>query len=375
MPDPILVKKMELSSADDAAIDYEIFALPLTSNLIVEALRSGKADAIAARVDRTVRDLGAKGADVVGLGGLLSVITGNGLAVSVDGDGPIVTTGNTYTVALAAEAVVQAVQAAGIDPVTARIGIIGAGGNIGSTLVQILSRHFRSLRLVGRKESFHRVERALEANYAAILERLRGGCAGDEAGLAAALADAKTIPWRAMHDAGGAAGNSHGPEVGGGARLRMQLKSVYGDDPFVSLSTDIEDLQDCDVIVSASNAIQPILNAGNVGGKTRIICDVAVPSDVAADLIEARPDITLIRGGVARAPNGNAFTLDMIDLPKNHMLACMTETALLGFAGRQGYATTGEIDANGVDTCHKLGARLGFSLGCFANRKPIEIAL
>ncbi len=127
------------------------------------------------------------------------------------------------------------------------------------------------------------------------------------------------------------------------------------------------------MIVTASNSITPILTASNVGSATQIICDVSVPTDVDTSLVTERPDIAFVRGGVAKAPENNQFTLDVIELPKNHLLACMTETALLGFAGKQDFSAIGDIHASGVRHCHALGRKYGFSLGYVSLEKPFSI--
>jgi len=155
--------------------------------------------------------------------------------------------------------------------------------------------------------------------------------------------------------------------------LRKAVIERFGSDPFLPITDSIEDLSDCSVIVTTSNSITPILTPSNVSAATKIICDVSVPSDVDPSLVAARPDIAFVRGGVARAPENNQFTLDVIELPENHLLACMTETALLGFAGKQGFSAIGDIHASGVRHCHELGRKYGFSLGYVSLEKPFAI--
>ena len=116
----------------------------------------------------------------------LSVVTGNGLDVVRRHPSLIVTTGNTYTVALSIEAVLKAVPSAASITASARLGVVGAAGNIGSTLVRVLADRFTRLKLVGRKASLARVERTAEKIYEDAWHRLAVGGAS-VGGVAAAL--------------------------------------------------------------------------------------------------------------------------------------------------------------------------------------------
>ena len=367
--DPILVESLPLLSSSGEALDFQVYTLPLTSRAIIKALRNGESAKIVERVNTAVAQFAKEGASVVGLGGLLSVITRNGLAVRNGFDRLQITTGNTYTVALVVEAVLEAMRERDIDPATAKVGIVGAGGNIGATLVQLLSEYFPRLHLVGRNASIARVERAAIGAYDAALSQQRANGAQLLTGLAGEIADLELQA--RLTASNGVKMNGEAPSAG--ARLRKAVIERYGDDPFVPITDNIEDLSDCSVIVTASNSITPILTPSNIGSATQIICDVSVPTDVDTSLVTERPDIAFVRGGMAKAPENNQFTLDVIELPKNHLLACMTETALLGFAGKQGFSAIGDIHASGVRHCHALGRKYGFSLGYVSLEKPFSI--
>jgi predicted amino acid dehydrogenase len=194
-------------------------------------------------------------------------------------------------------------------------------------------------------------------------------------GLAAAIANSELYPQQQMKLSSSNGVKMNGGALSAGGRLRREVIERYGTDPFLPVTDNIEDLSDCSVIVTASNSITPILTPSNVSSTTQIICDVSVPTDVDTRLVAERPEIAFIRGGVAKAPENNQFTLDVIELPKNHLLACMTETALLGFAGKQGFSAIGDIHASGVRDCHALGRKCGFSLGYVSLEKPFAIEI
>jgi acyl transferase domain-containing protein/acetylornithine/succinyldiaminopimelate/putrescine aminotransferase/predicted amino acid dehydrogenase len=375
LADPMLIKSVPLLSSSGESLDFQLYSLPLTSRAIVSAIRNGQSAKIVERVNAAVSQFAGDGARVVGLGGLLSVITRNGLAVRNGFDGLQVTTGNTYTVALVVEAVLEAMRERKIDPANAKVGIVGAGGNIGATLVQLLSEYFPCLRLVGRNASIARVERAAIGAYDAALAEPRLHGPQLLTGLAAAIANSELYPQHQMKLSSSNGVKMNDEALSAGGRLRRAVIERYGTDPFLPVTDNIEDLSDCSVIVTASNSITPILTPSNVSSTTQIICDVSVPTDVDTRLVAERPEIAFIRGGVAKAPENNQFTLDVIELPKNHLLACMTETALLGFAGKQGFSAIGDIHASGVRDCHALGRKCGFSLGYVSLEKPFAIEI
>jgi len=95
-------------------------------------------------------DLAAEqGAKLIGLGAFSSVVGDGG--VTVAGRAKIgVTTGNSYTVATAISATLQAIQLLDIDPANSTLAVVGATGSIGKTCAKVLSRQFGRVILIGR---------------------------------------------------------------------------------------------------------------------------------------------------------------------------------------------------------------------------------
>lgn len=363
---PIAVMRTPIRAETAETVEFAVHSLGVTSPVIERAFRSGDRDGIVTLVNNAIGNFAQNGVRVVGLGGLLSVVTANGLDVVKRHPSLIVTTGNTYTVALSIEAVLKAMAECGIDPAGTRLGVVGAGGNIGSTLVRVLADRFMRLKLVGRKANLSRVERTAEKIYEDAWQRWAadGARAG---GIAAALAETGVLSGLSP------AGNGAAPPGETGARVRAALIEKYGRDPLIAITDGIENLYDCPVIITASNSTEPIFRTDNVGPDLRLLCDISVPSDVDPQLIAARPDVKVIRGGVARAPNGARFTVQSAGLPEGHLLACMAETAILGLAGASGYPTTGEITPDGVRASAALGQKYGFSLGYTASNKLFSV--
>jgi predicted amino acid dehydrogenase len=86
---------------------------------------------------RIAQDLGVK---IVGLGGYTSVVGDKGETIAKNLRIPV-TTGNSYTVALVIEGVLEASRKMNINLARAKAAIIGATGSIGQACTRILSRH------------------------------------------------------------------------------------------------------------------------------------------------------------------------------------------------------------------------------------------
>ena len=269
---PIPVMRIPIHAATDETVDLAVHSLALTSSVIEQAFKSGQRDQVVTMVNNAVEHFAAQNVRVIGLGGLLSVVTGNGLDVVRCHPSVFVTTGNSYTVALAAEAVLRATAECGLDPATTRLGVVGAGGNIGSTLVRILAERFGKLKLVGRKARLAAVERTAAKVYEDAWQRWAEGA--NAGGIAAALGEAGVLGSNLR------AGNGSGTTESIGAHIRAALIERYGADLLVSITDSVEDLADCPVIVTASSSTAPIFGPHNVGKDVMVLCDLSVPSDI-----------------------------------------------------------------------------------------------
>lgn len=89
------------------------------------------------------------GAQIVGLGAYTSVVGDAGLTVSRQARIPV-TTGDSYTVAVAVEALLEAARQVGAAPEAATAAVVGATGAIGSACAQLLAGQVAALVLVGR---------------------------------------------------------------------------------------------------------------------------------------------------------------------------------------------------------------------------------
>lgn len=91
------------------------------------------------------------GARILGLGAFTSVVGDAGRTIADRLDIPV-TTGDSYTIAVAVEALYEAGRAMGHKVSDAKVAIVGATGAIGKTCAEILAREAAELILVGRRE-------------------------------------------------------------------------------------------------------------------------------------------------------------------------------------------------------------------------------
>ena len=130
----------------------------------------------------------------------------------------------------------------------------------------------------------------------------------------------------------------------------------------VRISVSMEDLRSCDIVVSATNAPQPVVNATHLGEGPIVVCDVAVPQDVDPELVRQRPDVVLVKGGMIRAPLGQLVEIPGMRLPDGELYGCLAETILLGLAGSGENFSYGKLTAPHLRRIRELAALHGFSV-------------
>lgn len=90
------------------------------------------------------------GARIMGLGAFTSVVGDSGVTIADRLDIPV-TTGDSYTVTVAVDAILEAAQVMGIDIQQATVAVVGATGTIGKTCSEMLADHAGQLCLIARR--------------------------------------------------------------------------------------------------------------------------------------------------------------------------------------------------------------------------------
>lgn len=239
------------------------------------------------------------GARIIGLGAYTSVVGDGGVTLARHLDCPV-TTGNSYTVAVAVDAVLEGARRMEIPLEGATAAVVGATGSIGSVCAQILARQVRRTILIGRRP--------------APLERLSGRIAKE------------------------------------GHRVES--------------STEVAKLREADIIITVTSSLDAIIRPECLKPGA-VICDVARPRDVSAQVAELRKDVLVIDGGMVRVPGDVNFNFDF-GFPPGLAYACMAETMTLALEGRYEDYTLGKaISIQQVETIRSLAMKHGFRLAGF----------
>ncbi len=142
----------EITGARSKATGREIkgwfIACPFTPKRMLEL----PVQHVYSKITASVRKAERLGARIVGLGAFTSVVGDAGRTIAERCAVPV-TTGDSYTIAMAVEAVREAAAQMGIALAEARAAVVGATGAIGSVCAEILAADVAELVLVGKREA------------------------------------------------------------------------------------------------------------------------------------------------------------------------------------------------------------------------------
>ena len=122
----------------------------------------------------------------------------------------------------------------------------------------------------------------------------------------------------------------------------------------------MEDLRECRLIVCASNSPTPLVHSEHLAEGPVILCDIAVPGDVAPEVAEQRQDILILEGGAVELPCSPDFSIAGLPLPPGKTYACLAETLLMGLEGERGHGTYGTVTTAGVRKALAAARKHGF---------------
>jgi predicted amino acid dehydrogenase len=246
---------------------------------------------------RLAQQLGAK---ILGLGGFTSVVGDGGLTIAQHLDIPV-TTGDSYTVAVAVEGTLQAAQQMNIQPAGATAAIVGASGSIGRVCAQLLAPHVARMILIGRRPE----------------------------------------PLRPVVDL-----------------VKQQAKIE------VELSTDMAALGQANLVLTVTNAIEAVIESQHLASGA-VVCDVARPRDVSRQVVEERDDILVIEGGMVKVPGPVNFNFDFGFPRGMAFACMAETMALALEGNFYSYTLGKEISLDQVKTIAEISNRHGFKVNGF----------
>lgn len=249
------------------------------------------------------------GARLLGLGAFTSVIGDAGLTIAKNLAIPV-TTGDSYTIGIAVESVQAAAQVMDIPLAQATAAVVGATGAIGSVAAELIAREVGQVWLVGRRMA------ALE-------------------------------------------------------QVRAQIASRPLTRAAVHVTTAMQAVAQADLILAVTSALEAVIEPEHLKPGA-VVCDIARPRDVSAQVAAKRDDVLVIDGGMVAVPGPVDFHFNF-GFPPGMAYACMAETMALALEGRlEDYTLGKQIRVDQVEEITAMAKRHGFKLGGFRSfERPI----
>ena len=255
-----------------------------------------------------------RGARLVGLGAYTSVVTRGGL--SLKDVGVPLTTGNSYTVVSAVEAVYMAVERLGTRLPEATIAVVGATGSIGRATAILLAEGVGRLVLIGNPSHPDASRRRLLKVAGDAIAHL-AGLAREGHRFAPGTIGHRLIALGPLPEEGAA------PEAWQGLAGRLEEAGA------LAITTEIDAaLPSADLVVTATSSAEDLVTPANLKFGAAV-CDISRPPNVSRAVKDARPDVLVIDGGVVEVP-GRPDLGWYFGFERGLAYACMAETMILG---------------------------------------------
>ena len=326
---PVLSSEHTVESITGDIISLNFVGLFLDAKIINRHMANRDRALIHDKIQTAVDIAVNNGAAVIGFGGYTSIVTNN--CRNIISDSVALTSGNSLTVGMGIEAIYKSSIEKGVDLEKSTFAAVGAAGNIASVYSEMIAERVPKIILIGREKSEKRLIKVANSIYKNTIDDLFKKQAFD-----GGLGDKKELK--------GIAGQIVNLGVIQALlRYKLELRSLpddlniyeqiqyeIGDKSPIVISTDLNDIKDADVILSASNTAEPFIFPNMLKKSGAIICDIAVPADVDSSVIRERSDVNVIKGGLVKLPYNPEFYIKGLPLEKGESYACMAETMLLG---------------------------------------------
>lgn len=308
---PFIVGATRFVSTEGETAYGEFIAVPRTTDELITGTREDGVGMVRAAVE-----LGqARGAQIVGLGAYTAIVSRSGRALR--GRDVALTTGNSYTVVAAIEAVLEAAERMGEDLAQMTAAVVGAAGSIGRGTALLLAPDVRELILVGNPRSGERGVERLGHVAAEVFQSLQIEAADGrefaEGSIGHWLAQQKHVP---AHD------------VDVEQFVHFAETVLTEDDCPIRLTVDTgEALRQAHMVVLATSSADEFVTPDMLRHGA-VICDMSRPPNVSRQVDELRPDVLVLDGGVIEVPERPWFGWDF-GYEQGLAYACMSETMIL----------------------------------------------
>jgi len=237
---PVYISEIEgiTSQATGKSIKGWLIACPFTPRRMLELPER----TVYRKIIQTGHMAEKLGAQILGLGAFTSVVGDAGVTIANALDIPV-TTGDSYTVAMAVQAIRDAAKVMDIKMEDATVAVVGATGAIGRVCAELIAGEAARTMLIARDEQK--------------LEVLRD-------------------------------------------RLKVGARSE------ICISNKMDALKDAELILTVTSSIHDVIHPEYLLPGS-VVCDVARPRDVSAMVAAVRDDILVIDGGMVDVPGSVDF--------------------------------------------------------------------
>jgi acetylornithine/succinyldiaminopimelate/putrescine aminotransferase/predicted amino acid dehydrogenase/acyl carrier protein len=284
-----------------------------------------------------------RGADIVGLGGYTSILTGGGYKVKDNGS-PI-TSGNSFTALSGQIAIDKALHKLQRTWESSNVAIVGAAGSIGSTMSVMLAEKAGKLILVGNpnrsiEESRRKISAVVDKVLTYWLDKLLSNPSLNGGPIIQAI---KNYPFELSQ-----------------STSTQELGLWLENSGYILITDSSYSIGYADIVVTATNTLANICEAKGFK-QSAIICDLSRPKSISRIVAVERPDLLIIDGGLITLPNRPDIGCFGID--KGLAYACMAETMLLTFGKHFEHTSLGaNISMTEIDLLNSLANQFGFEI-------------
>lgn len=348
--EPFVVSCSKIFDINGKSAYGEFICVPKTADQLLEL---SKEDAIK-EISAAVKLASDRGAKIVGLGAYTSVVTMGGRQLLPYTDVSL-TTGNSYTVVSGVEALLSAAKRIGMDLNKVTGAVVGAGGAIGKALALLLAEQVHSLILIGNPARKKKSEYRMFKVAVEILQHLRKLC---EQGKQFSFGSLGYFVSKLTDF----------PEETSELSLWIEyVRNLLDNGAPLTITVEGKNiLPEADVIMAATSSLDAIITP-EVLKRGAIVCDMSRPSNVSKQVIEERPDVLIIDGGIIALPNKPDLGWNF-GFEKGEAFACMSETIMLALEKHYVHTSIGaDLSLEQLEFVRSLAAKQGFQLAGFRN--------
>lgn len=350
MVEPFVVSSTRIIDKMGQSAYGEFICVPKTADQLLAMDKDQARSEISAAVNLASE----RGAEIVGLGAYTSVVTMGGRQLLPYTEVAL-TTGNSYTVVSGVEALLTAAERIGMDLNLVTGAVVGAGGAIGKALALLLAEQVQRLILIGNpnrpeKSTYRMLKVAVEIFQH--LKRLNdGGYEFAPDSLGAYIAQLSDLPT---------------DEAPLGTWIEYVEELLEGEAPLTITVDSKAYLPQADVILAATSSLETLITP-EVLKWGAIVCDLSRPSNVSELVLEERPDVLVIDGGVVAVPGEPDLGWNF-GFEQGAAFACMSETFMLALEKQYQHTSLGaDLNLEQLQMIRKLAGKQGFTLAGFRN--------